>query len=332
MIKINNKLLLLIVSVLILIGILRFSENTNDFGSYNPDWNGGMQIRKLMSENHQVIVMQGRGDLSSYRSNKTTFVILGPRGNFSENDTAIIRKFVETGGLLILADDFGSGNELLNRFTTSVSFSNMLLKDDISFWKNFTFPVASTGIRNVSNITMNYPTSLVITDESVEVLSTSRFGMISKNESERGQSGSYPLIAQFSYGNGEIVVISDPSIFINSMLQMEDNKPLLEELVGNRTTVIFDETGRMPPVLSFNYLVKTNPYFQYLFAGTILSLTYIYINKRKIGVFGRKKTEIKGYEKMDEEYIISDILKRHNWNKQKLMLFRTRLKRGNNEK
>lgn len=328
MIKINNNILFLIVSVLILIGIFRFSENTNDFGSYNPDWNGGMQIRKLVSENHQVIVMQVRGDLASYVSNKTAFVILGPRGNFSENDTDIIKKFTETGGLLILADDFGSGNELLNRFTTSVSFSNMLLKDDISFWKNFTFPIASTDIRNVSNITMNYPTSLVITDESVKVLSTSRFGMLSKNESERGQSGSYPLIAQFSYGKGEIVAIADPSIFINSMLQMEENKRLLEELVGNRTTVIFDETGRMPPVLSFNYLIKTNPYFQYIFAGIIISLAYIYINKSKISIFGKKNTNIQGYNEMDEKYIISDILKRNKWSEQKLMLFITRQKRG----
>lgn len=328
MIKINTKILLLIVSVLILIGIFRFSQNTNDFGSYNPDWNGGKEIRKLLSENHQVIAMPVRGDLASCVSNKTAFVILGPKGNFSENDTDIIKKFTETGGLLVLADDFGSGNELLNRFTTSVSFSNMLLTDDISFWKNVTFPVASTGIRNVSNITMNYPTSLVITDESVKVLSTISFGMLSKNESGHGQSGSYPLIAQFSYGKGEIVAISDPSIFINSMLQMEDNRRLLEEFVGNRTTVIFDETGRMPPVLSFNYLVKTNPYFQYLFAGIILSLTFIYINKSKIGIFGKKNTNIQGYDEMDEEYIISDILKRNKWSEQKLMLFRTRLKKG----
>ncbi len=312
-----------------LIGLFRFSESTADFSTYNPDWNGGMQIKNLESENHQVVTITDRGDIESFEPNRTAFVILGPRGNFSEKDINTVKKFVETGGLLILADDFGSGNELLNKLTTSVSFSNMLLQDDVNFWENSTFPIVATSIGNVSNITMNYPTSLVITDTTVKVLSTSsRFGRISKNESERGQPGSYPVIAYFSYGNGEIVTIADPSIFINSMLPMEENKLLLEELVGNRTTVIFDESGRMPPVSNIDYLVKTNPYVQYLFAGIALSLVFLYMNRGKISLFGRRKPNNQVYGELNEEYIISDILKRHKWSEQKLMLFKTRLKRG----
>lgn len=327
--KINKKILLMIVSILMLISLFRFSESTEDFSTYNPDWNGGVHIRKLLSENHQVIAMPVRSDLASFEPNRTVLVILGPRGNFSEKDIYTIRKFVEAGGLLVLADDFGSGNELLNRLTTSVSFSNMLLQDDVSFWKNSTFPVAATSIGDVSNITMNYPTSLVITDKSVKVLaSTSRFGMLSKNESERGQSGSYPVMAHFPYGKGEIVAIADPSIFINSMLPMEDNKRLLEELVENRTIVIFDESGRMPPVSSFNYLMKTNSYIQYLFAGFVISLAFLYLKRDKISLFRRRKTGNQAYGELNEEYIISDILKRHKWSERKLMLFKNRLKEG----
>ncbi len=327
--KINKKILLSIVAILLLISLFRFSESTADFSTYNPDWNGGVHIKKLLSENHQVIAMPVRSDLASFEPNRTVFVILGQRGNFSEKDMDIIKKFVESGGLLVLADDFGSGNELLNKLTTSVYFSNMLLQDDVSFWKNSTFPVAAASVRNVSNITMNYPTSLVITDRSVKVLaSTSRFGRISKNESERGQLDSYPVMAHFSYGKGEIVAIADPSIFINSMLPMKDNKRLLEELVENRTIVIFDEMGRMPPVLSFNYLIKTNPYIQYLFAGIVISLAFLYLKRDKISLFRRRKTDNQAYGELNEEHIISDILKRNKWSERKLMLFKTRLKRG----
>ncbi|MCZ7393557.1 MAG: DUF4350 domain-containing protein [Candidatus Methanoperedens sp.] len=326
--KINKKILLLIASILILIGTFRFSESTADFSTYNPDWNGGMQIRILISEHHRVIAMPVRSDLVSFAPGETAFVILGPRGNFSEKDIYTIRKFVEAGGLLLLSDDFGSGNELLNRFTTSVSFSNMLLQDDVSFWKNSTFPVAATSIGNVSNITMNYPTSLVITDKSIEVLaSTSRFGRLSENESQRGQPGSYPVIAYFPYGRGKIIAIADPSIFINSMLPMEENKRLLGEFVENRTTVIFDEGGRMPPVSNIDYLIKTDPYAQYLLAGIIVSLAFLYTNRGKIGLFGRDKTNDHGYCELDEENIISDILKRHKWSERKLMLFKNKLKK-----
>jgi hypothetical protein len=326
--KINKKLLLLIASILILIGIFRFSESTADFSTYNPDWNGGVQTREFLSENHQVIVMPVRSDLASFGPNETAFIILGPSGNFSENDIYTIRKFVESGGLLVLGDDFGSGNELLNNLTTSVSFSNMLLQDDVNFWKNSTFPVAATSIVNVSNITMNYATSLVITGTSIKVLAiTSSFGRISKNESERGQQGSYPVIAHFSYGKGEIVAVADPSIFINSMLPMEENNLLLEELVGNRTTVIFDEMGRMPPLSNFDYLIKTNPNIQYPFAGIVISLAFLYVKRDKISLFKRRKTDNHAYGELNEKYIISDILKRNKWSERKLMLFKNRLKK-----
>lgn len=327
--KINKKILLSIVAILMLISLFRFSESTADFSTYNPDWNGGMHTRKVVSENHQVITMPVRNDLASFEPNRTAFIILGPRGNFSEKDVYTIRKFVESGGLLVLADDYGSGNELLNKLTTSVSFSGMLLQDDVSFWKNSTFPVAATSIENASNITMNYPTSLVITDISVKVLaSTSRFGMLSKNESERGQSGPYPVMAYFPYGKGEMVTIADPSIFINSMLQMKDNKRLLEELVRNRTIVIFDESGRMPSVSNIDYLIKTNLYIQYLLGGIVVSLAFLYMNRGKIGLNGKKKIDNQGYNELNEEHVISDILKRHKWSERKLMLFKSRLKEG----
>lgn len=327
--KINNKILLLIVSILLLTGTLRFSESTVDFSTYNPDWNGGTEIRKLASGNHQVIAISDRSVLASLEPNKTALVILGPRGNFSTQDIDIIKKFVETGGLLILADDFGSGNELLNKLTTSVSFSKMLLHDDLNFWKKSAFPVATTSILNVSNITMNYPTILVITDKSVKVLSSSsRFGRISITESERGQSDSYPVIVYFTYDRGEIVAISDPSIFINSMLQFENNKDLLEGIAKNRSVMIFDDTERIPIVFKFDNMIKTNPYVQYLFAGFVISLAFLYLKRDKISLFRRRKTGNQAYGELNEEYIISDILKRNKWSERKLMLFKTRLKRG----
>ena len=329
--KMNNKILLLIVSILLLTGTLRFSEteSTADFSTYNPDWNGGKEIRNLTSGNHQVMAISDRSVLASFEPNKTTLFILGPRSNFSTEDIDIIKKFVETGGLLILADDFGSGNELLNKLTTSVSFSKMLLQDDLNFWKKPAFPVATTSIVNVSNITMNYPTYLVITDRSVKVLSSSsRFGRISITESERGQSDSYPVIAYFTYGRGEIVAISDPSIFINSMLQFENNKDLLEGIAKNRTVMIFDDTDRIPLIFRFDNMVKTNPYVQYLFAGFVISLAFLYLKRDKISLFRRRKTGNQAYSELNEEYIISDILKRNKWSERKLMFFKTRLKEG----
>lgn len=321
-----NKKVLLIVSILVLIGIFRFSENTADFSTYNPGWNGGTLIKKFASENHQTIAVPDRLDVVSFEPDKTALVVLGHRDNFSERDTEIIKKFVREGGLLILGDDFGSGNELLSRFTASVYFSKMLLMDDMVFWKNSTFPVATTHIENVSNITMNYATFLVITDNSINVLArTSNSSWASKDGFTRERSGSFPIIADIPFEHGKIIAIADPSIFINSMLPFEDNKLLFEKLVENRTFVIFDEIQRTPPAAAIHYLLKSNLYIQYLFAAVVVSVAILYMKKEKLSTFRKKKTNIVS-DKLEEENIISDLLKRHKWDKDKLMLFRSRLK------
>lgn len=329
MTKINRKILILIISILLIIAFFRFSENGEDFSIYNPDWNGATQIKDLISENHTVISLPARQDLSLLKSNRSALVVLGPRSNFSENEIEIIQKFVRSGGLLVLADDFGTGNQLLNRFTTSVSFSGLLLQDDVSFWKNSTLAAVTANIENVSNITMNYPTSLVIPDRSISVLAnTSRFGWLSKNESRGPQTDrereSYPVIAELAFGQGKIVVISDPSIFINSMLPMQDNRLLLGKLVEERPIVSFDETGRMPPIPAFNYTIRNNPSFQYLFAAVVISLAFIYMKRDEISKFKTAKYRFDP----DEDIIISEILSRKNWDKRRFMLFRNKL-RGN---
>lgn len=326
--KANKKILILILSILFLIAIFRFSEDNVDFSTFNPDWNGGMQIKDIVSENHTVISLPDREDISLLEPDKSAFVLLGPHDNFSEKDIESIKKFTDAGGLLILADDFGTGNQLLNRLSGSVSFSNQLLQDDVNFWKNSTFPIVTTDIENVSNITLNYGTSLVIRDNSMNILANSSyFSWLSSNVSEGGKRSSYPVIAELAMGKGEILVVSDPSIFINSMLPMQDNMLLLGKLVGNRTIVAFDETGRMPPVAFFNYLIKTNTSFQYLFTAIVIAFALIYIKREQIKGFGMKKTGIvKDKLILDEEHIVSDILKRHKWDKRNFMIFRNKLK------
>jgi len=327
--KINKKILILVISILLLIAFLRFSENSEDFSTYNADWNGAAQIKELSSVNHTVISLPAHQVLPLSKPDNSALVVLGPRSSFSENDVEGIKKFVRSGGLLIFADDFGSGNDLLNRFTPSVSFSHFLLQDDVSFWKNTTFAVVRTDIQNVGNITLNYPTSLVIKDSSINVSAySSRFSWLSHNGSGTGsfilERESYPVIAEISFGQGKIVAISDPSIFINSMLALNDNKALLEELIGNRTFVYFDDNDRMPPASVFGYMMRTNSMAQYLFAIVIISMTFIYMKRDDI-----KKPKNKTMNDrldMDEETIISNIISRQKWDERKFMFFKNKLR------
>jgi hypothetical protein len=178
---------------------------------------------------------------------------------------------------------------------------------------------------NVSNITSNYPTSLIVKDNSVKILaSSSRFSWLSTGNLERGSGGSYPVIATTSSGNGTIIAIADPSIFINSMLPMTDNRLLLEKLVENRNIIIFDENMRMPLVSVVQYHIRNNPLVQYMFAASVILLSYIYMNRERLYPIKVKDTQ-NYISAPDEKEIISDIVKRNKWDHGKIQLFKNKL-------
>ncbi|MBU4220853.1 MAG: DUF4350 domain-containing protein [Euryarchaeota archaeon] len=325
--KYNYKKILVIICIVLFIAVLRFSQNTDDFSTYNPEWNGGKQIKNELSENHTVISMPLTDDLSAYDPGKTAFIILRPENNFSKKEMEIIKKFVENGGLLIVADDFGSGNDLLNDLTPNIAFSNLLMLDDVNYWENITFPVITSDLKNVSNITLNYPTTLIVNDTSVKILaSSSKFSWLSKGDLDRGSGGSYPVIATTSSGKGMIIAIADPSIFINSMLPMTDNRLILQKLVENRNILIFDERMRMPLVSVIQYHIKNNPIIQYMFAASVILLSYIYMNRERLYPIKVKEKDNQNYiSAPDEKEIISDIVKRNKWDHGKIQLFKNKL-------
>lgn len=323
----NYKNIFIIICIVLFIGVLRFSQNTDDFSTFNPDWNGAKQIKNELSEKHIVIAMPGTDDVLEYDPNMTAYIILRSVGEFSKRDLDIIKKFVENGGLLISADDFGSGNNLLNNLTTNIAFSNLLMLDDVNYRENITFPVVTTTITNVSNITLNYPTSLIVNDTSVKILArSSKFTWLTKGDMGRGSGGSYPFIASTSSGKGTIIAIADPSIFINSMLPITDNRLLLGKLVENRNIIIFDENMRMPLVLVIQYHIRNNPIVQYMFAASVIILSYIYMNRERLYPKKVKEKDTHNYiSALDEKEIISDIVKKNKWDEGKIQLFKNKL-------
>jgi len=317
--KSHHKKIFIIFCIVLFIVVLRFSQNRDDFSTYNPEWNGGMQIKNELSENHTVISTPLTDDLSAHDPGTTAFI--------SKKDIDIMKKFIENGGLLIIADDFGTGNDLLNNLTSHLAFSNMLMLDDVNYWENITFPVVTTNITNVSNITMNFPTSLIVKDNSVKILaSSSMFSWLSTGDMDRGFGSQYPVIASTASGKGTILAIADPSIFINSMLPMSENRLLLPKLVENRNIIIFDERMRMPLISVIQYHIRNNPLVQYMFAASVILLSYIYMKRERLYPIKLKEKDIQNYiSALDEKEIISDIVTRNKWDDGKIQLFKNKL-------
>ena len=265
--------LLIIGSVIMVLLILAlanpFIYDTTDFSMVNTNWNGcsTIAIRTVQEGKLQPTFYYESNELTlSFRSftdydlpsKNATLVIIGPTTPFTTQEIQYVRTFILEGGMVLLADDFGTGNQLLKGINTTTRLSNQLLVD-LSFEKQapfvnlFTFTNTSSPLfDNVSHLLLNYPTRILLGKNTSVLAETTELSWIDANENGKHDSGepkgAYPILAIEPLGQGTIVIISDPSLFINSMNQYFDNQQfrdnLFHYLYENRDVVIIDESHR----------------------------------------------------------------------------------------
>ncbi|MEM4263051.1 MAG: DUF4350 domain-containing protein, partial [Thermoplasmata archaeon] len=245
-------------------------SSTADFSIFNTGWNGTSRFAISTYESGKLaptFKMQYTGsDLDIVRLGLEeieldpvagALVIIGPDVEFSEKEGQIVREFVTAGGVLLLADDFGTANSLLSGMGAESRFSRKLVMD-LAFDKKPEFSVCfdfeeDPITRNVTTILLNYPSSVVPgKTNSKTVVWTSVASWQDTNgdhDFSYGEPwGPFPLVVRERMGNGEIILLSDPSLLINGMRDRLDNAVisdnLIAEISGLRTKVYFDESHR----------------------------------------------------------------------------------------
>ena len=246
--------------------------NSEDFSIYNVGWNGGSDIAIktyqagkfqptfYLNENELTISHRSFAEYSLNPLN-STILLIGPRAEFSSQESTYLSDFLTRGGMVLLADDFGSGNNLLEQLDSPVRFSGQLLLD-LSFEKSAYFATlfefsnhSHPLVANVSHVLGNYPSSLVletnVTNVTVLVVSTEMSWLDTNVNGQRDPgevNGSFPILAIQHYGAGTLVLFSDPSLFINSMKTPLNNSvfrdDFLSYLFTGRDAVIIDESHR----------------------------------------------------------------------------------------
>lgn len=207
-----------------------------EFSMFNTKWNGCSEFAKLLAGRGKVVPIMYPYNSVELSKLDGVLIVIGPDIDFSTLEAEEVKGFLENGGTLFIADDFGTANSLLEKLGIKARFSTQPLKD-IFYSKRAEFPVVvrvddpklAVGVRK---ITLNVPSAII--GGKGEVFS-SKVSVVGKN------MGSYPIMAELKYGKGRIIMLSDPSILINDMF--EENRQFIENLVGylGVSTFYFDE-------------------------------------------------------------------------------------------
>ncbi|MFO8077848.1 MAG: DUF4350 domain-containing protein [Thermoplasmatota archaeon] len=243
--------------------------NHTDFSIYNTGWNGcsAIGLRTYQSGSFQPTLTYNQTTLSpaqqsfiNYKLQPTnsSLFIIGPQTPFTIEEINYVDEFVSNGGILLLADDFGTANTLLSGLNTTSRFSNDLMLD-LSFEKNASFVtifnfhnLSHPLLKDITGLLLNYPSSLNLSEDATILASSTEMSWLDENQNGKKDAnekhGPFPVIAIEAYGNGTIVLFSDPSLLINSMDEYLSNQlfrsHLLDYLLLDKDQVIIDENHR----------------------------------------------------------------------------------------
>lgn len=242
--------ILTIALVIILVIVVWFFPSNEDFRAENPFWNGTRDISSITPASP----LASLSDLPSSPQGAT--LILIPYLNFIPTELDKLNNFVTQGGTLVLADDYGFGNQILEYLGLKARFSGQTLLDPLFNYKNKWLPriyhLTENSITiNTESLILNHATCLIDVETKDILAQSSSFSFLDLNGNEEWDedepTGPLPVISYHNLGSGQIILISDPSIFINSMETMESNYNFVQNIAAITTSRLLIDQSHLPP-------------------------------------------------------------------------------------
>lgn len=249
--------LLLIMTALAVVVYL--FPNTSDYYRDNYGWNGLSSVASVTD-----ISVTGIIDGTS----SPRMIILVPNTSPSPDALTRLEEFVSDGGYLVLADDFGTGNLILQHLGLNARFSNQPLLDPVVCYQNRVFPIVRRFTHHpltagLSEIVLNHPTTLTGIDDAGTLAWSSSFSFQDDNgngvKDNSEPFGPFPIMAEVKFGDGRILLVSDPGIFINANYAIKDNARLLDNLSSVTGGIINFDASLLSPsplTVSKDYLAS----------------------------------------------------------------------------
>ena len=278
-------LLIGLVCVLVIGTIVAGTTSGSAFGGYNPSWDGTTTLRGVAADSGaDATIATNVSEYTATDPTETIAVILSPDTAYSTAEAATVREFLTAGGTVVVAEDIGPHtNPLLNELNASTRINGTAVRDERSYYQSPALPVASNVTEHelttdMEQLTLNHPSYLDLNrsgapqpaDRQV-LVSTSGFTYADRNSDDNLNDAetlrARPVVTVESVGDGTLIVIADPSVFINSMLGRGGNRRFTRNLIDPRDTVLLDYSHQaaVPPLIEAQLLLQRTP----LLAGLV---------------------------------------------------------------
>jgi hypothetical protein len=279
-----------IVTIVFLVFLARFYYSEADFVLENPSWNGfsrlsGTSLRPLYSSSE--VAGLGSSD---------TLLVVSPARDYTQEESNYVYSFLLRGGKVVVMDDFNRSNSLLNAIGSPITINPVPLCEYEYFHVNHTFPIIkyfspSNEMDNVQELVCNHPASLNVLNSAYVLAHTSAWSWLDYNDNSwidgPEKMGTYNVVARADYGDGQLLVISDPDVFINSMIDMGDNQVFMGNVFKGNVWMDVGHGSHLTPIGALYYTVKYDMRVQAAVVLLLFAAGYAYIQRRDLAEYLR---------------------------------------------
>lgn len=225
----------LLASLAVLLAIVAAVPSTDDFSPDNPGYNGLTAF--VQRYNATVIPAADAARLGP----GTALFLIGPDRPPTPQEAQALRQYVEQGGLLVVADDFGAGNALLQALGVGARLAGAPIADPLYMYKNPALPIATARLGGRTyTLYLNYPTYVEAGGPCLAYTSVFSYADLDGDgQKEAGEPGGPLCVAYMQpLGQGQVYVVADSSLWINAMLPLGDNAAFADALARGRAVYL----------------------------------------------------------------------------------------------
>ncbi len=269
------------------------------FGLHNPGWQGVSDLQATATQDGlSTQTAVDPADYATVTPSDTVAVLVAP-GNYTPAQRTALRTFLEEGGTVVIASrDPETVNPLLQTLETQIRVAGPPLRDEVKNAQSPDFPLATdvanqTYVREAEGLALNHGTALIAAGNATALANSSPYAYLDRNRNAAldgaEQLASRPVVARQPIGAGDVVVVSDPSVFINAMLDRDANRALAMGLLAPHETLVIDRsTASLPPLIQMALLIQDAPVLSVGFGGGLVGLVVLW----ELGVVRRVRQRV----------------------------------------
>lgn len=290
---------LLVALALVMVIVVAQAANSSAaaFSVSNSGWEGSSDIRSLAAaEGADARVAVETSAYDAVAPSETVGFVLSPDSAYSSDEMLDTATFVRRGGTLVVAAEGPDpANALLAGLGASARIGETPLYDVRENFRSSAFPVADNVsdhplVSRVGSLTLNHGTVVEPNDATV-LVNTSEYAYLDETGDGRYSDNetldNRPVATVEEVGEGRVVVVSDASVFINSMLDRRGNRRFVRALAAGKSTVLLDHShaeGLAAVPRAVLFLRNSGPL---RFAVGTLALGAVAVWVRRPGLFRR---------------------------------------------